>query len=144
MPGLNYKKEVIHKLKPGLGQTIRPVGKPMRMKQFRIGAKLYHFTGMMTKNCRRLGESTVSEVVPIKLQFVGPPAYGQLNIYTYTGYNWKLLNASEMQQLAKDDGFRLLEQFMDFFIDTYKFQHTGDCKDFNIIKWADFVPAGEG
>ena len=145
MPALNYKKEVVHKLKPGLGQTIRPAGKPVRMKQFRPGVKLYHFTGMRTKNCRKLGESTVSEVVPITIK----------RIFEHGYRFWiknQLITTWEILRLAKEDGFEYdaadptdspINNMINFFQNAYKLK-INEPKEFVIIKWQNFVPAGEG
>lgn len=139
MPALNYKKEVIHKLKPGPGQTIRPAGKPMRMKQFRLGAKLYHFTGMMTKNCRKLGESTISEVVPMTMVCRSSPVLPYEKRILLYG---KFARAISYDGFAQADGFNDFREMEQFFINTYKLK-PGDSKDFTIIKWRDFVPVKE-
>ena len=55
MPALNYQAQFAPKVESGEKlQTIRA----RRKRPFKRGDRLYHYTGMRTKSCRKLGEST--------------------------------------------------------------------------------------
>jgi hypothetical protein len=138
MPILSYTKEIAKKLKKGAGQTIRPAGK----RKYKTGDTLYHYTGPYKPGERvKLGESTVSKVVPIIITR-SPDLHGGLDLYISSSKRLFLYH-HEVTQLAQDDGFTSLREMFDFFIKTYNLK-PGDSKYFQIIKWRDFKPADWG
>jgi hypothetical protein len=136
MPIIGFKQEFVPDIKSGKKkkQTIRPVGK----RKFKVGQRLYMYTGPYRPGERvKIGGAVVSEVVPLRV------------VYTMAGYlAWHIkqdildnyLNWDDKMQLAKDDGFNSVDGFEEFFINTYKLK-PGDSKDLNIIKWRDFEEA---
>ena len=133
MPSLNFTKFTDKILSGEKRQTIRL----SRKHPIKRGDKLYLYTGMRTKNCKKLGEAVCSEVVPIKIQCLKDARCSNEIKITPP------LEASAYVDLSKADGFKSLFDFNKFFITTYKLK-PWDSKDFIIIKWRDFVPTGEG
>lgn len=136
MPGFSYKKEIIPKLKPGPGQTIRPAGK----RVYKVGDRLYHYTGAYKPGQRiKLGESTISEVVKIALSFNINNI--DLGLYFWDDKPcWYAKHRADLVLLATADGFLTSKDFERFFIKTYEIK-PGDWKEFYIIKWLDYVPS---
>ena len=142
MPALNFTQFTDNILSGEKCQTVRL----SRKHPIKRGNKLYLYTGMRTKGCKKLGEAVCSKVVPIKLNktkywVVIEAEFGKLSKWE-NGIS-KTLGWEGTNKLAREDGFDGYYSFADFFINTYKLK-PGDSKEFNIIKWRDFVPAGEG
>jgi hypothetical protein len=74
MPSLNFKAQFAESVESGSKkQTIRA----NRKHPIRIGDTLYLFTGMRTRNCRRLGEATAKMVRDITISESGVKIDGQ-------------------------------------------------------------------
>lgn len=110
-------------------QTIRPAGK----RSYKPGDRLYMYTGPYRPGERiKIGTAVVSEVVPIKL-----------NLYDSYFSIWAGVNkvpSAKVKEIAIADGFTSSNDMIIWFIQAYKLK-PGDTKEFNIIKWRDFVPA---
>lgn len=119
MPVLNYQSEfgalVELRIKP---HTIRPFGK----RPYQVGDCLHHFTGMRTKQCRRLGfdmctsvrrititDCTVMIDMPAPLLFIVPP----------------------LDRFAKADGFLDWAEMRQWFANRYGLPFVGQ-----LIQWA--------
>lgn len=114
MPLLGFKKQFAHLVENGTKrQTIRG-----RAPQ--VGEKLYLYTGLRTKQCRKLGEAICKSVEEITIDYNGINVSG------------KWLSESERNALAQADGFSGFYHMKEYF------QKTHGLKDgFSglLIKW---------
>ena len=68
MPSLNYASGLGWAVESGeKKRTIRPIGK----RKYKAGDRLYHYEGMRTKNCRKLGESICTKVSRVEIRVGG-------------------------------------------------------------------------
>ncbi len=152
MPALNFKV-FIDKIESGEKcQTIRQQYK----RPIKPGDKLYLYTGMRTKNCRKLGEAVCDSVEEIRMytwnKIVIDRKRGESIILPND--NWTYMSIEEMESLAKADGFNSFDDFSNWFCNQYKFwsygrdrpisdtKHPARKVNFTIIKWRVFHPAG--
>lgn len=127
MPALNFTVFIDKILSGEKKQTIRP----LRKRPIRSGDKLYLYTSMRHKGCKKLGEAACGEVIPVTLISYYSP-WTPLTIGGIKSDEW-----NKVLELAEDDGFDSYTDFANFFINTYKMKE-GDCLKFEIIKWRDF------
>ncbi len=115
MPAYNFKKHftsaIVNREKR---QTIR---KP-RKRQTVPGDKLYLYTGMRTKQVKKLHEAECIAVLPI---IIGTSS---------VTLNGETLKTSEIDKLAKLDGFGTAQAFYDFFEENHGLPFEGE-----VIKW---------
>lgn len=97
-------------------QTIRAYRK---RRPFRVDDTLHIYTGLQTKNCRKLGEAVCIEVSEI---IIRPDPE------IWVGGIW--YNDHQMYSMAHNDGFKTIEDFMTFFINTHGLPFKGQ-----LIKW---------
>ena len=120
MPALNFKARWADKVESGeKPHSIRA----WRKRPFKIGDRVYLYTGMRTKACRKLGESDCIDAPPIiirKMEGVG--------VSVIVGSD--LLSTYQAEQLARADGFDDLEEFGAFFLP------TGGTFYGQLIRWA--------
>lgn len=112
MPLLNYKKQFAPLVESGKKrQTIRA----MRKRPFKVGDRLYHYTGLRTKQCRKLLESVCKEV-------------NEITIYE----NWIDIPGKVVFPVpfARADGFRCWEDMLDFFKTVHGLPFRGQ-----VVKW---------
>lgn len=138
MAKLSYKIEIAKKLKPGEGQTIRLVGK----HHYKIGEKLYHYTGAckLGENIL-LGTSTVSEV--IQKTFEVAMSVGREQTLYVSGVG----NGLEMLDFAHQVGFECIGELSNyirnrFFYDSKvsKYGYVLDKpKELVVIKWLNLM-----
>lgn len=115
MPALNFKKQFAPMVEAKVKrQTIRP----SRKNPFRQGDSLYLYTGMRTKQCRKLGEATCTEVREVRMTESGMKLDGVA------------MSARHIDEFARDDGFHGVEDFREFFRSQYGFPFHGQ-----LIKW---------
>lgn len=115
MPALNYQPWKAEKVESGeCMQTIRA----LRSRPFKIGDRLYHYLGMRTKACRKLGESVCTEAIPIAIDGFHISLAGEL-----LGYIGAL-------HIARGDGFRGLDAMIAWFEKTHGQPFTGQ-----VIRW---------
>lgn len=136
MPSLNFKKQFAPDVESGKKrQTIRP----KRKHPVKVGDKLYLFTGLRTKVCRRLVppfiKFTISKDKPaaicksvhdIEILNVDHIKYRGVDLYAGSE-PWKLKLA---HTIATDDGFAGTQEMVDFFKEQYGLPFHGD-----LIKW---------
>jgi hypothetical protein len=87
-------------------------------KVARPGETLHHFTGMRTKQCRRLGESICKLVSPIRISGRGLNIGGHPVAPHFADY------------VAKRDGFIDLAEMVQWFSTTHGLPFAG-----NLIEW---------
>lgn len=107
-------------------QTIRKAGG--KWENVKAGDKLTLYTGLRTKECRKLGEAEVESIedIEIEIDFFGSSVY-RCSIDA---------TEDEAREIAKADGFDCLKDFFDFFLHHYGQNFTG-----KIIKWKNFRKA---
>ena len=117
MPAYNFQKQFARAIKAGFKKhTIRP----KRKRPTRIGDKLYLYTGMRTKACEKLLETTCIDVIPVEI-----------------GKDYIILHdikrsLKRSEELAKMDGFKTAQEFFDFFKEKYG---AFPIKDMEMIVW---------
>lgn len=115
MPAFNFHAQFAGKVERGEKlHTIRA----KRKNPPKVGQSFYGFTGMRTMQCRRLVSSTITKVDAIEI------LSGQ-----FVQLNGRHLTASEIDKLARADGFDGADSFFKFFDAVLPFR--GD-----LIHWA--------
>ena len=118
MPVLNFKERFAANVAVGRKrQTVRV----RRKRPIRPGDRLYLYTGMRTKRCRKLGEATCKRVDEIVIE---------LNVDETIWVNGQTLSRPERLVLARADGFVSVGRFVAFFRRTYGLPFEGV-----IVKW---------
>ncbi|MCK5610976.1 ASCH domain-containing protein [Candidatus Pacearchaeota archaeon] len=111
MPALNFKKEFAPLVESGKKkQTIRQV----RKNPIKAGDTLYLYTGMRTKQCRKLREETCTRAQAFSID-VGGVAY----------LGGKQLDWDSATELAIKDGFDKYRAFRKFFNNQYGLPFEG-------------------
>lgn len=116
MPAFSFKKQFVPFVESGeKTHTIRA----KRKNRPRPGQAFYAYYGMRTKQCRKLLQSTITRVQDIRIsdhEMVGGDftALRGLPLVTVDGIE---LDRSELEQLAKRDGFRDAAHFWNFWSD---------------------------
>lgn len=110
-------------------QTIRRASP--KWKNVKAGDKLTLYTGLRTKECRKLGEAVVESITPIALT----PRSEDCAVKTAFG-NF-LLTEFDLRLLAFADGFDSTFDFWNFFT-----EHYGDeTINMYVIRWKGFKEA---
>lgn len=118
MPMIGFKKEFAKAVATGQKkQTVRRVSK----KIYTVGDPLVAYSGLRTKQVKKLMESTITRVE--KFLFYGP--------YTLV-LDGKLLSDSERNAFAKKDGFDDFISMRKWFSDQYENLYT---QEFQVIHW---------
>ena len=118
MPSLNFKSEFVSKIESGeKRQTIRS----MRKRLIKPGDTLHLYTGMRTKDCRRLAVVRCNRIQNIKITWRG---HGNPHI-NVDGWN---LSIGLIDELAIADGFNYGHELINFFRDKIPFNGQ-------VIKW---------
>jgi len=118
MPALGFKKHLAPLVESRVKrQTIRQVWR----NPIKAGDTLYLYTGLRTKQCRKLGESICTSVREIQIQPPGGLIVGE-GIYLYGKGK---LSLSESLELAAKDGFKNIHDFISFFRDQYGLPFEG-------------------
>jgi hypothetical protein len=147
LPALNFTVFVDKILSGEKQQTIRPI----RKRPIKPGDKIYLYTGMRHKNCRKLGEAFCDRIQLVSLTIFSKQtchSTGQISIckensesgITITRWT-RAYTREQIDRIVKDDGFKNDQEFIDFFDNSYNLINYKP-KLFNIIKWRDFKPAG--
>lgn len=109
MPAYNFQKQFAPLVESGQKcQTIRKTNKGAK-----VGDTAYLYYGQRTKQCRKLGEGTITEIRSITILCTGL----QQAIGAWVGNIWyedRALNC-----LAQDDGFESGEAMVAWFADLY-------------------------
>lgn len=91
MPLIGYKKQFAGLIESGVKrQTVRA----KRKRPFKPGDRLYHYTGLRTKRCRKLRES-----ICISADYI------HIDLHGYVSINDRDLTMRECEELALLDGF---------------------------------------
>ena len=106
-------------------QTIRRASP--KWKNVKVGDKLTLYTGLRTKQCRKLGEAVVESIGKVKLYKAG-----LIGTITRDGEYW--LTEDEVEQLARRDGFDDVYDFWNFFDAHYDTRPI----EMKVIRWKDF------
>lgn len=118
-------------------QTIRKAGG--KWENVKTGDKLTLYTGLRTKECRKLGEAEVEGVYYIEiLQQDIKDVYSIKYEDNSNSSAWYKLTKQELQKLAKADGFENVDDFFNFLKN-----HYGDKFKGKIIKWKNFRKAND-
>lgn len=113
MVAFNFKSQFADDVESGRKrQTIR------QKSRCRPGDALQLYTGMRTKNCRKLREAMCTEVVPI---IIDRDAHGRLRVIL-DGWD---LRGSRLDDLIKADGFARRMDMRDFFSEQYGLPFSG-------------------
>lgn len=137
MPALNFTVFTDKILSGEKSQTIRP----QRKIPIKHGDKLYLYTGMRRKGCKKLGEAVCSKVIPVTLMLIDLfKDKTEIELFIFHRRSSHSFIYKMANQLALDDGFDGVKEFNNFFISTYKMK-LGDRLKFDIIKWRDFITA---
>lgn len=116
MPAYNFKSQFSADVESGRKrQTIRPP----RQRAIKVGDRLYLYTGMRTKACRKLRESVCTAVEPISIMDVGDVRLGG-----------RRLSLAEVGHLCVADGFTHQSEFYEFFQRHYGLPFEGE-----LIRW---------
>lgn len=107
-------------------QTIRRASD--KWANVRAGDRLTLYTGLRTKECRKLGEAVVESITPIFLT----PATGRA--WVRLPFGLAGLRDDDLEFIALMDGFPNLSRFWEFFAEKYGFETL----EFYVIRWADF------
>lgn len=117
MPLLGFKKQFAPLVEAGTKrQTIR--AKRFDGKNPHQGETLYLYTGLRTKECRKLGEPLCKSVEEITIESHGINVAG----------SW--LDHADVEELARKDGFDSFEQLLAFFEKEHGLPFDG-----LLIKW---------
>jgi hypothetical protein len=109
MPALSYHAQFAPAVEAGHKlQTIRA----LRKVPIKRGDTLYHYTGMRTKACRRLGVSICETANQIDI-FTG--RYQVVCLQMCPGGSQRRIGPAEILQIAKADGFETLDAFYAWF-----------------------------
>ncbi|MEN8134295.1 MAG: ASCH domain-containing protein [Thermodesulfobacteriota bacterium] len=120
MPALNFQKRFAPLIESGQKkQTIRACRKDGRNP--RVGQKLFIYTGMRTKGCRKLGEEICRQALPV---YMDKHEDGRIDVFV----SGDILKDDAVEKLAADDGFEGVDCFFKFFADRMPFQGY-------LIKW---------
>ncbi len=126
MPAINYKKQFASLVETGQKMTTIRAG-----NRIKVGDTLYHYTGMRTKNCRKLGESVASEVH--KIDITQTPKMGMYRVVL----DGKGLITTDLYPIVAADGFNSIKQFLDFFAENHGLIFIGQLIKWKTIKTAD-------
>lgn len=110
-------------------QTIRRASP--KWQSVKVGDKLTLYTGLRTKQCRKLGEAFVESITPIMIDTECD------NVAVETPLGDFNLDLPALNDLVARDGFDSNDEFFKFFCINYK---VGRFKMF-VIRWADFKEA---
>ena len=109
-------------------QTIRRASP--KWKNVKVGDKLTLYTGLRTKQCRKLGEAVVESVGKVAFYKAG-----LIGAITRDGEFW--LTEDEVDELVMRDGFDDAHDFWQFFDAHYPERPI----EMRVIRWTDFQEA---
>lgn len=128
MPALNFMERFAPLVESGAKrQTIRKV----RKQPIAVGDRLYLYTGMRTKDCRKLGEGLCIGVAPVKME---------INDLNNTPLIWIgdcPLNIPKSHALAHADGFETAAELFLMFYKLYGLPFEG-----MLIQWVPLKGGG--
>lgn len=136
MVAYSFKKQFGPPILAGTkAQTIRAE----RKRHARPGEMVQLFTGMRTRQCRRLGESRCIEVLPIRIELPRERRVPEVMVFTPSGDLARhYMTGRALENFARADGFRDFDDLHAF----WAAEHPG-VLTFNgvLIRWQALVPA---
>lgn len=131
MPALNFNI-FVDKVESGKKrQTIRL----KRKRLIKKGDKLYFYTRMMHKDCRKIGEAVCVGVLPIRIHLIDIFNDGtEVGLFVFIKKGINSITEIQKKKLALDDGFEGIKDFDDYFIKSCKMK-PGDVVEADIIYW---------
>ena len=120
MPALNFQKQFADAVESGLfdlrgePRPDRLIGVRPKLQTIRLyrkderdpkpGQTLYHFTGMRTKQCRRLGEAECTSVMPVEIGWSTLRySFGDTHSSTIVPRGGSLIDRHVGNNFARDD-----------------------------------------
>lgn len=136
MVAYSFKKRFGPPILAGIkAQTIRGE----RKRHARLGEKVQLFTGMRTRSCRKLGESTCVAVERVKILFPIGNRPATIAIYSLCGWHIRdLFWRSDLDDFARADGFDDFSDMTEFWANTHPGQ---DFFSGTIIRWKPLAAA---
>ena len=120
MPSFNFQKQFADDVESGVKrQTIR--GK--RKNPPRVGQTAHLFTGLRTKNCRKLGAHRINTVADVVI-------HSDCVLIRQCWWQTVLVRKKKLNEFAVADGFKDWNQMRAWFQKTYSLPFGGD-----LIKW---------
>lgn len=119
MPAYNFKQQFAPAVESGQKrQTIRQTTKGARR-----GSTAYLYTGQRTSSCRKLGEGTITDVLPIE---IGRHACGEpyASITENDGKQAHIVHR-DLDVLARADGFQTGAEMVEWFAAQYGLPFDG-------------------
>lgn len=135
MVAYSFKKHFAPKIIDGSKpQTIRAT-RTGKVPHVRPGQALQLYTGMRTKQCRKIGDAVCLSVEPIRISFT-PKLSPQIMVQ---GPIRRLYEGDQLEEFARRDGF---EGWLDM-VAFWRKEHGGDLVTFDgvLITWHKFTPA---
>jgi len=121
MPAYNFQARFAPLVRAGLKKTT------IRGRAAKVGSTAYLFTGQRTRACVRLGQATITVVLPIE---IGRHASGE----PYAELDGGKLVHGDLDALAKVDGFETGEEMVAWFSAQYGLLYHG-----YLIGWNDIL-----
>ncbi|WP_041764104.1 ASCH domain-containing protein [[Leptolyngbya] sp. PCC 7376] len=123
----NAQKQFVPLIESGeKRQTIRSRKRPIK-----VGDLLYLYTGQRTKSCRKIAESICTKTHDFQISKY------QVDLYPRAWIDGELICSLHLKELALRDGFKEVEDFIQFFLQSPKAQTESCVTSFSgqIIKW---------
>lgn len=134
MVALNYQKQFAEAVETGRKpHSVRGVRKGKGQNP-RRGGMLQHYTGMRTKQCRKLREGPCESVRPIIIAsdgvYLGDPCEVITDVYDmargeFRDIMFERMSEAETKAFAAADGFQTVDDFIRFFAETHGLPFTG-------------------
>jgi hypothetical protein len=113
MPSLSFSKQFAAAVESGQKrQTIRAE----RRHPIKVGDRLFLYTGMRTKACRKLGEVVCTNVKPVSITWQPFQLNHHRGHWPVVKIGESVLDGLELDAFAKADGFAGFEDFMQWFV----------------------------
>lgn len=128
MPLLGFQAQFVSAVEDGSKrQTIRAFRKDKRDPK--VGQTLYLYTGLRTKQCRKLGEAECTYAKALTLSLAGEIGGGQIVAVSGAPFT--------TAELARRDGFASIHDMFDWFDKTHGLPFRG-----LLIRWGHIVCEG--
>lgn len=126
MPAYNFQSRFAPKVRSGEKlQTIRRRRKRPTVE----GDTLYLYTNQRTKNAEKLREAKCVRVLPIEIHDESEYIRARVKV----GLDW--VNAAELDDFARADGFADADEFFQFWRDVHGLTKENPLTGFELIQW---------